>query len=109
VLFVPRPFEPLVAVAAPSSSSGLPSTFGLVYGAVFGVALLAGAGAGASGAWAALPARFLAAAAITAGSAARVVLGGHWPSQMLASLALGGLLALAALMLTARLAPIKNA
>lgn len=100
VLFVPRPDPALVAVAAPSASSGLPSTFGLVYGAIFGVALMAGA----SGLRAALPARAVAAAAIIAGTAARVVLGGHWPSQMVASLALGGLLALAALALAARIA-----
>jgi membrane-associated phospholipid phosphatase len=99
VIFVPRPAEPLVAVAVPSASSGLPSTFGLVYGAVFGVALLAAA----SGARTAGPARLIAGGAMLVGAAARVVLGGHWPSQMLASCALGMVLALAALALAARL------
>lgn len=104
VLFVPRPAEPLVAVAAPTASSGLPSTFGLVYGALFGVALLARA----SGARAALPARAVAAAAIIAGSTARVVLGGHWPSQMVASLSAGALLALLALCGVTALTRVRN-
>lgn len=89
-IFVPRPAEPLVAVAEAASSSGLPSTFGLVYGAMFGVAALA---PGRMRGGAAL--RLAAIALLLCGCAARVVLGGHWPSQMLASASLG--LALACL------------
>ena len=104
VLFVPRPAEPLVAVAAPSASSGLPSTFGLVYGALFGLALQADA----TSARTTLPARMIAASAIITGAAARIVLGGHWPSQMIASLCAGALLALLALRGITALARIRS-
>lgn len=97
-LFVPRPDPALVAVAEPAASSGLPSTFGLVYGAVFGAALLAQGRAGNV-----LPFRLFAASLLLAGGVARIVLAGHWTSQMLASTALGLSLAMAALALAARL------
>lgn len=100
-IFVPRAAEPLVAVAEAASSSGLPSTFGLVHGAMFGVAALA---PGRTRARAAL--RLAAIALLLCGCTARVVLGGHWPSQMLASAALGVALAglaLAIVALAARL------
>jgi len=103
-IFVVRPAEPLVAVAAPSTSSGLPSTFGLVYGAIFGVSLLADAGASRAG-W---PVRLVATLALIIGGAARVVLGGHWTSQMIASVALGLLFALLALRATGRLARFRS-
>ena len=91
VIFAPRPSADLVAVASASSSSGLPSTFGLVYGSIFGVVVFAAAtGRSANGL------RALALALIFAGVAARVVLGGHWSSQMLASVLLGLLAAAAA-------------
>ena len=93
VLFVPRPDPDLVAVAAPSGSSGLPSTFGLVYGALFGVALLARGD---------VSGRLIAGALLIGGIAARIVMAGHWPSQMLASAALGLFLAWAALDVTRR-------
>lgn len=98
VLFVPRPDPELVAVTAPSASSGLPSTFGLVYGAMFGAALLASGLARRS-----RPARIIAAALLLAGIAARVVSGGHWGSQMVASTALGLVLAWAAVTVIRRL------
>lgn len=103
-VFVVRPAEPLVAVAAPSVSSSLPSTFGLVYGAIFGVALLAGTTAGRA-AWLV---RLIAAAALITGSGARVVLGGHWASQMIASVAFGLLLALLAAQATSRAARLRT-
>jgi len=90
VIFSPRP-SALVAVASASSSSGLPSTFGLVYGSIFGVVVFAAA-SGKS----ALGLRALALALIFAGAAARVVLGGHWSSQMVASVLLSLLAAAAA-------------
>lgn len=96
-LFVARPDPALVAVAEPSLSSGLPSTFGLIYGALFGVALLAKPHPHRK-AW---PARAIAASAIFIGSMARTALGGHWASQMVASLAAGLLVALAAMALSA--------
>lgn len=98
VLFVPRPDADWVVVAAPSASSGLPSTFGLVYGAMFGAALLASGPVRRAG-----PMRIIAAALLIAGMAARIVLGGHWASQMLASTALGLLLAWAAMAVTSRI------
>ena len=104
VLFVPRPDPALVAVAAPSASSGLPSTFGLVYGALFGLALQADA----TSARTTLPARMIAASAIITGAAARIVLGGHWPSQMIASLCAGALLALLALRGITALTPVRS-
>jgi len=93
VLFAPRPSADLVAVASASASSGLPSTFGLFYGALFGAAacLLARRRA------AALAASSLAAALLVVGACARVVLGGHWSSQVLASLLLGAALGLVGL------------
>jgi hypothetical protein len=109
VIFAPRPTPGLVAVAAPSSSSGLPSTFAFYYGALGGAVLLArgrpGTGAGA---WPAAAAG-IAAAALIAGCAARVVLGGHWISQMAASVAfaagLAGLAMGAVDFVAGRLAP----
>jgi membrane-associated phospholipid phosphatase len=92
VIFVPRPHPDWVAVAAPADTSGLPSTFGLVYGAMFGAALLA-RGGGRRG-WLF---RLIAAVLVIVGLCARIVLGGHWPSQTLASAALGLLLAWTAL------------
>lgn len=97
-VFMPRPDPQLVAVADPSASSGLPSTFGLTYGALFGLALLARGGRTRGG-----PARLIAGVLLMAGLAARIALGGHWPSQMLASAALGLLLAAAALAVTRKL------
>ncbi|ABI78757.1 putative membrane protein [Hyphomonas neptunium ATCC 15444] len=88
LIYVSRPDAALVHVASASSSSGLPSTFGLVFGALFGVAL-----------WMkndSLQARIALAVCfllMLAGGAARIVLGGHWLSQMLPSFALGILLA----------------
>jgi membrane-associated phospholipid phosphatase len=97
-LFVPRPDPALVTVAEPAASSGMPSTFGLVYGAIFGVVLLA---KGAARRTRLL--RITAGALLVVGAAARIVSGGHWPSQMVASIAFGLLLALAALAITRRL------
>lgn len=90
VTHVPKPDPELVAVAAVSESSGLPSTFALVYGAVFAAALMRPRHGDAL-------ARVVAVIGITAivtGSAARIVLGGHWTSQMIASLCLAFALAL---------------
>ena len=84
LIFVPRPSDEFVTVASISASSGLPSTFALVYGGVFGATLFAsgrkGAGAAVAGA--------VSAGLIAAGLCARIVLGGHWASQMLSSLLL---------------------
>jgi membrane-associated phospholipid phosphatase len=97
VIHVPKPDAALVAVASASSASGLPSTFALVYASIFGVVVwqrattpvLAGLG-------------WLAGALILIGCSARIVLGGHWTSQMLASAALGLVLAFAATWAVAR-------
>lgn len=97
VIFAPRPSADLVAVAAPASSSGLPSTFGLLFGALFGLTLLAALGQRTNAARAIVA---TSAALITAGLLARVVLGGHWPSQMLLSLAIGMVAAALSLRLT---------
>lgn len=91
VIFDARPSADLVAVASASTSSGLPSTFGLTFGSIFGVALFV-----AAKRTQAMAARVMALGLIGAGVAARIVLGGHWASQMLASTALGILAALIA-------------
>lgn len=88
VVFAPRPTADVVAVASPASSSGLPSTFGLVFGALFGLTLVAALGRRST---AATAIALFSALLLLAGFAARVALGGHWPSQMLLSLVLGGL------------------
>lgn len=77
---VPRPFDDGALL-----SSSLPSTFGLVFGALFGAVLVTPA---KSGPVLAGPAAALALALLVAGFAARITLAGHWPSQMLASYAL---------------------
>lgn len=98
VLHVPRPDPEQVFVFDPATSSGLPSAFGLVYGALFGAALLARGPARR-----ARPVRIIAAVLLVAGASARIVMGGHWGSQMLASTALGLLLAAGALAIVRRL------
>lgn len=96
-IFVPRPDGALVAVASASSSSGLPSTFGLVFGALFGTAFwIRGSGVRHQALLA------LSALLMAVGAAARIVLGGHWLSQMVPSLALGILLAGLAVWLVGR-------
>ncbi len=84
LIVVPRPDADFVTVAAPSASRSLPSTFGLVYGALFGAALMA---EGASPLQRAV--RVLVFLVLLAGFATRIIPGGHWPSQMLSSLLLG--------------------
>ena len=84
LIFAPRPTADLVAVAAASPGSGLPSTFALVYGALFGAVLFGRGGAHVAARLAGLASVLL----IVAGSCARIVLAGHWPSQLLASLLL---------------------
>jgi membrane-associated phospholipid phosphatase len=88
VLFVPKPDADLVAVASASAASGLPSTFGLVYASLFGVVFWVQRESRAI-----VAARLAAVALILTGSAARIVLGGHWTSQMIASVCVGVLLA----------------
>ncbi|ESZ86443.1 MAG: hypothetical protein Q27BB25_14245 [Blastomonas sp. CACIA14H2] len=84
LIFVPRPSADVVEVASTSASSGLPSTSGLVFGSIFGVVLMARPKSRNPA-----PLQIIAVVLITLGAAARVVLGGHWPSQMLASILLG--------------------
>ena len=91
LLVAPRPTADLVAVATPSMSSGLPSTFGLVYGALFGVAVCLTPNRNIWTVTASALALFL----IFSGVSARIVLAGHWASQIVASIFIG--LALAAI------------
>lgn len=88
LVFAPRPDAALVRVDAAGAGSGLPSTFALVYGALFGAVVLARLRVDTlPRAWATL-APSASAGLIAAGCGARVVLGGHWTSQVLASLVL---------------------
>jgi len=82
VVFAPKPTAEVVAVAAASSASGLPSTFALVYGAVFGAAIFAPATTDGVARLSMAMSLML----VVAGSSARITLGGHWASQILASL-----------------------
>lgn len=84
-LYVPRPTAELVAVAKPSDTSGLPSTFGLVYGATVGVLMLIALGRKDSAGRILV---VLLGVLLIAGALARVTMGGHWPSQLIASYAL---------------------
>ncbi len=93
-IHVPKPTAEFVPIASPSDASGLPSTFGLVFGAAFGAAALLPRVV--SSRWGAAPrglsiaAALIAVALLIAGVCCRVVLGGHWLSQMAASLATAG-------------------
>ncbi len=92
-LHSPRPLAALVAVAKPSPSSGLPSTYGLVTGAI--VALADRRGVVRAIGWIAI-------GWMVAGWAARVTMGGHWTSQLLASYALSAIMALGVIRLLRR-------
>lgn len=78
----PKPITEWVAVASPSNSSGFPSTFGLVYAAIFGGVLFANA----KPKWQSNAIALVAILMLILGSLSRLVLGGHWPSQLLASI-----------------------
>ncbi len=83
-LYAPKPIADLVAVASPSDSSGFPSTFGLVYAAIFGGVLLTTGKPGKLSTAIAMVTGLM----VVIGSASRIVLGGHWTSQILASVCL---------------------
>ncbi len=83
-IHTPKPIADFVAVASPSDSSGFPSTFGLVYGAIFGCVIFATPKSG----WPSTATMVLSIAMIVIGAISRIVLGGHWTSQMMASLSL---------------------
>lgn len=85
LLFVPRPTTELVMVMTAHTSSGLPSTFGLIYGALFGVTICAVPKRNRV----AVVASVLALLIVASGAVARIVLGGHWASQTIASVLIG--------------------
>lgn len=83
-IYAPRPISDLIQVARPSDSSGFPSTFGLIYGATIGLLVILG--------WTRrdVTARLVTGAGVVllvAGMFARVTVGGHWTSQVIASYA----------------------
>ncbi|SMP69660.1 PAP2 superfamily protein [Neorhodopirellula lusitana] len=96
----PKPIADWVAIASPSDSSGFPSTFGLVYAAIFGGVLFAYAKPD----WKSTIIAVAAAIMIVIGSVSRIVLGGHWTSQLAASI----LIAFAIVMITYRLLETKR-
>ncbi|NNJ25637.1 hypothetical protein [Alienimonas chondri] len=89
-IYVPKPIAEYVPIAKFSESSGLPSTFGLVFGAAFGAAALlprvVRSRWGVPPRGLSLAATVIAGALLVAGACCRTVLGGHWFSQMAASL-----------------------
>lgn len=103
VVHVPRPGADLVDIAKLADGSGLPSTFALVVGCVLGVVVTVkgqGTPVGKVITW-------IAAALIVTGCGARIVLGGHWLSQIVASLLLA--FAFALWLSSLRLAPARAA
>lgn len=85
----PRPSSDLVHAVGASSGFGCPSTFGLIYAATVGTV-----------AWLAIRSSKgrtrglivgICLVVLVVGGSARVVLGGHWPSDLLLSYLLGGL------------------
>lgn len=96
LLHAPRPAASLVEVVRPSDTSGLPSTFGLVYGATIGLLVVLGWKARTPAARAAC---WTAMALLVAGLLARVTMGGHWASQVAASYAAAMVLAYAVALL----------
>ncbi len=77
----PRPTEELVTVPVQHSGYSFPSTFAMVYVTTFGFAALLLAMSPRGGVR--VSGLVLCAACLLVGAAARVVLGGHWPSDML--------------------------
>lgn len=79
----PRPAPSLVHVAGPSSGYSFPSIFALTYGSTFGyVAVLAWR---LKRGWRRSLVALLCGLALLVGGSARVVLGAHWPSDVLVS------------------------
>ncbi len=86
LVHAPKPSPELISVASASTASGFPSTFGLVHGALFGGVLVVHASS--------IEARqrgirvlviLASVGVLVSGAVARIVLGGHWASQLLAS------------------------
>lgn len=96
MIHAPRPSADMVEVAKASASSGLPSTFAMFYGAACGgLILLAHRKSGRE----AMAVRVGAWALLVIGCAGRVAAGGHWTSQVIASVGLGALAAILAVQL----------
>jgi hypothetical protein len=81
LIFAPKPSPELVSVATASTASGFPSTFALVYGGLFGSVIFSQGKRSVIS----VSAVILSTVFIIVGSCARVVLGGHWTSQLVAS------------------------
>lgn len=85
----PRPSSDLIHVVGASSGFGCPSTFGLIYAATVGtVAWLAMRSSAGRTRVLILGISLL---VLVLGASARVFLGGHWPSDLLLSYLLGGM------------------
>jgi len=90
MVHAPKPEPGLVEVASASTSSGVPSSFALTYAAIFGgLVLIAARSRDVAGRTTRRGIAAIALTALAVGTLARVVPGGHWMSQMLASLAVG--------------------
>ncbi len=84
VIFKPRPDPSLIhVVGGHPPGSSFPSTFALIYGATFGYLALLGAARARGGTRVA--ALTIGIVLLVAGFGARVVLGAHWPSEVVVS------------------------
>lgn len=84
LIFAPKPSPELVSVATVSTASGLPSTFALVYGGLFASVIFSQGRHNVVS----VSVVILSTVFIIIGFCARLVLGGHWISQLVASLLL---------------------
>jgi membrane-associated phospholipid phosphatase len=83
LLFQPRPSPKLINVVDPSSGSAFPSTFALIYAATFGyLIVLAALRNPRTAEWIIL---IISCLLLFIGGVARIVLGAHWPSDIILS------------------------
>jgi membrane-associated phospholipid phosphatase len=87
----PRPSPDLIEVIETSKSSSFPSTFALVYAATFGFLAILSLASQRGSKTSRLSIFVVCCLILLVGVAARIVLGSHWPSDMLLSYLISGL------------------
>jgi membrane-associated phospholipid phosphatase len=81
----PRPSSELIHVVGSPSGFSMPSTFAMVYGSTLGFIALLGFWQSKASTLTRLPIATACCILLFIGAVARIVLGGHWPSDMLLS------------------------